>query len=126
MDMGCGLCGLGDAILLSVFQFILAPVVTGVVTGLLSGWMLPQLKWWPWALLGLAVGAGFVVLRVVLLVFQVSADAMTGDLGQWWISHISALLPFPFVLYLALRRNEGRKLVGRRVDDTEPTVVFGR
>ena len=126
MDMGCGLCGLGDAMLLFVFQFVLAPPLTGVVTGLLSGWMLPRLRWWPWALLGLAVGAGFVVLRTGLLVFQVSAEAMTGEFTQWWISHIFALLPFPFVLYLALRRNERQKPVARGVDDTEPTVVFGR
>ena len=124
--MGCGLCGLGDAILLSVFQFILAPLVTGVVTGLLSGWMLPRLKWWPWALLGLAVGAGFVVMGIVLLVLLASVEAMTGELGQRCISHTVALLPFPFVLYLALRRNERQNPVDRRVDDTEPSVVSGR
>ena len=112
MDMGCGLCGLGDAMLLFVFQFVLAPLVTGVVTGLLSGWMLPRLKWWPWALLGLAVGAGFVVMDIVLLVLLASVEAITGELGQRWISHTVALLPFPFVLYLALRRNEGQKHVG--------------
>ena len=87
---------------------------------------LPRLKWWPWALLGLAVGAGFVVLRSVLLVFQISAEAMTGELTQWWITHTFALLPFPFVLYLALRRNERQKPVARRVDNMEPNVVFGR
>ena len=112
MDMGCGLCGLGDAILMSVFQFVLAPPLTGVVTGLLLGWMLPRLRWWPWALLGLAVGAGFVVLGIVLLVLLVSAEAMTGELGQWWISHTLAMLPFPVRAILRSSQKRGAETRG--------------
>lgn len=106
MDMGCGLCGLGEALLLSLFQFVLAPPTTGAVTGLLVGLMLPQLKWWTWLLLGLAVGVGSAALHIGLYVSAVFTGVISGsEVTAWLTSMTFALLPFPIVLFLALRCN---------------------
>ena len=74
MDMGCGLCGLGEVIL-ALVQFVLAPPITGAVTGLLVELMLPRLRWWTWLLLGLAVGFGFAALHIGLVASAVSTGA---------------------------------------------------
>ena len=112
MDMGCGLCGLGEALLLALVQFVLAPPTTGAVTGLLVGWMLPQLKWWTWLLLGMAVGVGSAALHIGLVVSAVSTGVILGsEVTAWWTSMTFALLPLPIVLFLALRRNNRTKSV---------------
>lgn len=116
MDMGCGLCGLGDALLLALVQFVLTPPITGAVTGLLVGWMLPQLRWSTWILLGLAIGVGSAALHIGLVVSAVSTGViLDSEVIAWWTSITFALLPLPVVLFLALRRNNQTESVAAAV-----------
>lgn len=106
MDMGCGLCGLGEALILALVQFVLAPPITGAVTGLLVGLMLPRLRWWTWLLLGLAVGVGSAALHIGLVASAVSTGVIPGgEVTTWGTSMTFALLPLPRLLLLALRSN---------------------
>ena len=55
---------MGDALLLALVQYVLAPPAAGPVTGVTVGWMLTGFRWWRWLLLGLAFGLGSAALYI--------------------------------------------------------------